>query len=143
MAQALRYNPIMSASPVTIAPSASVQEAQALLQQRKIRHLPVLQKGRLVGMISDRDVRLVLPSPTMSLTVWEIRHLLDQLTVGEVITYAKEGIEHTTENCMVLLPAGFMLDSCANLYTILLPLLVPLDGTCGYIQRLTYLRRRC
>jgi len=52
------------------------------MQQRKIRHLPVLKDGRLVGMISDRDIRLVLPSPATSLTVWEIRHLLDKLTVG-------------------------------------------------------------
>ena len=85
--QPLRVSDIMSVSPVTIAPSASVHEAQALMQQRKIRHLPVLQEGRLVGMISDRDIRLVLPSPATSLSVWEIRHLLDKLTVGEVMTY--------------------------------------------------------
>ena len=85
--QPLRVGDIMSVSPVTIAPSSSVQAAQALMQQRKIRHLPVLQDGRLVGMISDRDIRLVLPSPATSLTVWEIRHLLDKLTVGEAMTY--------------------------------------------------------
>ena len=85
--QPLRVGDIMSVSPVTITPSTSVQAAQALMQQRKIRHLPVLQDGHLVGMISDRDIRLVLPSPATSLTVWEIRHLLDQLMVGEVMTY--------------------------------------------------------
>jgi acetoin utilization protein AcuB len=84
--QPLRVGDIMSVSPVTITPSTSVHEAQALMQQRKIRHLPVLQDGRLVGMISDRDIRLVLPSPATSLTVWELRHLLDKLTVGEVMT---------------------------------------------------------
>ena len=68
--QPLRVGDIMSVPPVTIPPSTSMHEAQALMQQRKIRHLPVLQDGRLVGMISDRDIRLVLPSPATSLSVW-------------------------------------------------------------------------
>ena len=104
--QPLRVGDIMSVSPVTIAPSTSVQEAQALMQQRKIRHLPVLQEGRLVGMISDRDIRLVLPSPATSLTVWEIRHLLDQLTVGEVMTYF---VMTTAPDCPVTEAVGRML----------------------------------
>ena len=104
--QPLRVGDIMSVSPVTIAPSTSVHEAQALMQQRKIRHLPVLKDGRLVGMISDRDIRLVLPSPATSLTVWEIRHLLDKLTVGEVMTYF---VMTTTPDCPVTEAVGRML----------------------------------
>jgi CBS domain-containing protein len=64
----------MSVSPVTIPPSLSVHEAHTLMHQRKIRHLPVLQDGCLVGIVSDRDIRLVLPSPATSLAVWEIPH---------------------------------------------------------------------
>ena len=82
----LRVRDVMSVSPVTIPPSMSVHEAHTLMQQRKVRHLPVLQDGCLVGMVSDRDIRLVLPSPATSLAVWEIRHLLDTLTVGEMMT---------------------------------------------------------
>jgi len=82
----LRVRDVMSMSPVTIPPSMSVHEAHALMQQRKVRHLPVLQGGCLVGIVSDRDIRLVLPSPATSLAVWEIRHLLDALTVGEMMT---------------------------------------------------------
>ncbi len=104
--QPLRVGDIMSVSPVTIAPSTSVHEAQALMHQRKIRHLPVLQDGRLVGMISDRDIRLVLPSPATSLTVWEIRHLLDKLTAGEVMTYF---VMTTTPDCPVTEAVGRML----------------------------------
>ena len=104
--QPLRVGDIMSVPPVTITPSTSVHEAQALMQQRKIRHLPVLQDGRLVGMISDRDIRLVLPSPATSLTVWEIRHLLDKLTVGEVMTYF---VMTTAPDCLVTEAVGRML----------------------------------
>ncbi len=104
--QPLRVGDIMSVSPVTIAPSTSVHEAQALMQQRKIRHLPVLKDGRLVGMLSDRDIRLVLPSPATSLSVWEIRHLLDKLTVGEVMTYF---VMTTAPDCPVTEAVGRML----------------------------------
>ena len=104
--QSLRVGDIMSVSPVTITPSTSVHAAQALMQQRKIRHLPVLKEGRLVGMISDRDIRLVLPSPATSLSVWEIRHLLDKLTVGEVMTYF---VMTTTPDCPVTEAVGRML----------------------------------
>ena len=104
--QPLRVGDIMAISPVTIAPSTSVQAAQALMQQRQIRHLPVLQDGRLVGMISDRDIRLALPSPATSLTVWEIRYLLDQLTVGEVMTYF---VMTTAPDCPVTEAVGRML----------------------------------
>jgi len=82
----LRVRDVMSVSPVTIPPSMSVHEAHTLMQQRKVRHFPVLQDGCLVGIVSDRDIRLVLPSPATSLAVWEIRHLLDTLTVGEMMT---------------------------------------------------------
>ncbi len=102
----LRVGDIMSISPMTIAPSASVHEAQTLMHQRKIRHLPVLQNRRLVGMLSDRDIRLVLPSPATSLSVWEIRHLLDKLTVGEVMTYF---VMTTAPDCLVTEAVGRML----------------------------------
>ena len=104
--QPLRVGDIMSVSPVTITPSTSVHEAQALMQQRKIRHLPVLKDGRLVGMLSDRDIRLVLPSPATSLTVWEIRYLLDKLTVGEMMTYF---VMTTAPDCPVTEAVGRML----------------------------------
>ena len=42
--------------------------------------------GALVGIITDRDIRLNLPSQATSLSVWEINHLLTKLTVGQVMT---------------------------------------------------------
>ena len=47
---------------VTIAPGATAGEALAMMRQRRIRHLPVVDAGRLVGMLSDRDLRSALPS---------------------------------------------------------------------------------
>ena len=82
----LRVRHIMSTAPLTVAPDVSVHQAHSLMQARQIRHLPVLDEGRLVGLVSDRDIRLVLPSPATSLAGWEVRHLLATLTVGEIMT---------------------------------------------------------
>ena len=102
----LRVRDVMSMSPMTISPSLSVHEAHTLMQQRKVRHLPVLQDGCLVGMVSDRDIRLVLPSPATSLAVWEIRHLLDKLTVGEMMTCF---VMTTAPDCLMTEAVGRML----------------------------------
>ena len=83
----LRVGDLMTTTPLTVTPDTSVHEARALMQQRKIRHLPVLEHGRLVGIITDRLLRTVLPSPATSLSVWEVNYLLDRLTVGEVMTH--------------------------------------------------------
>ena len=47
----------MSSTPITIHPNASLTEARACLDQHRIRHLPAIEQGRLVGIITDRDIR--------------------------------------------------------------------------------------
>lgn len=84
----MRVKEWMSASPTTVAPKTSVSEARELMRRKGIRHLLVTEGGRLLGIITDRDIRLNLPSPATSLSVWEINYLLSKLTVGEVMTKA-------------------------------------------------------
>jgi acetoin utilization protein AcuB len=74
---------------ITARPSTPVLEARQLMLKERIRHLLVTDaQGLLVGIVTDRDIRLNLPSQATSLSVWEINHLLTQLTVGEVMTRA-------------------------------------------------------
>jgi nucleotide-binding universal stress UspA family protein/predicted transcriptional regulator len=56
------------------------------MRHRRIRHLPVVEGGRLAGIITDRDVRTTLSSPATILAVGEIRYLLDRLLVERVMT---------------------------------------------------------
>ncbi len=49
---------IMKRPVITIGPQATLREAHQLMWERGIRHLPVLDEGRLVGIITDRDIRL-------------------------------------------------------------------------------------
>jgi acetoin utilization protein AcuB len=53
----------MTRDVVTAAPQTTLAEALKLLQKHVIRHLPVVEDGRLLGLISDRDLRLLEPAP--------------------------------------------------------------------------------
>ena len=77
---------LMTSTPLTIAPETSVQVASRLMQDQRLGHLPVCEDGRLVGLLSERDLRLVLPSPATSLAAHEVHYLLDRLTVAEIMT---------------------------------------------------------
>lgn len=76
----------MTKSPVVATPTTSIKGAWKLLQDRRIRHLPVLDQGKLVGIVTDRDLRRVLPSPATSLEIHELNYLLDKIAVREVMT---------------------------------------------------------
>ena len=82
----MRVKDLMSGPPITIAPDTPVLEARRVMQTRVIRHLLVVEHGRLVGIVTDRDIRLNMPSPATTLSVWEVNYLLARLTVREVMT---------------------------------------------------------
>ena len=80
---------LMTGAVITAPPWMPILEARNLMVKERIRHLPVRAPGgELLGMITDRDIRLNLPSQATSLSVWEINHLLAKLTVDEVMTQA-------------------------------------------------------
>jgi acetoin utilization protein AcuB len=83
-----RVGDLMTRALVTAPPTMPVLEARALMTERRIRHLLVVDAGKLVGIITDRDIRLNLPSPATSLSVWELNYLLAKLTVESVMTRA-------------------------------------------------------
>jgi acetoin utilization protein AcuB len=73
----------MQKKPFTINPDASFYEARALIRDKGIRHLPVVDKGgHLVGLITDRDIREAAPSDATSLSVHELHYLLGKLKVS-------------------------------------------------------------
>jgi acetoin utilization protein AcuB len=77
---------IMSVKPITVDPETLMLEARQRMMDGRIRHLVVTEDSRIVGIVTDRDIRLNLPSPATSLSVWEINFLLARLTVREVMT---------------------------------------------------------
>lgn len=59
MAQTLLVGDLMTPSPHTIAVSKTLADAKRLMRLRHVRHLPVVDQGALVGLISERDVRFL------------------------------------------------------------------------------------
>jgi acetoin utilization protein AcuB len=82
----MRVSDLMTAAPITVDPSTPMLDARQRMADARIRHLIVVEDGQVVGIITDRDIRLNLPSPATSLSVWEINALLARLTVGEVMS---------------------------------------------------------
>lgn len=82
----MRVGDIMTTPAITVELDLPVLEARQLMATHRIRHLPVTDGGRLMGIVTDRDIRLNLPSPATSLSVWEINFLMARLTVGSVMT---------------------------------------------------------
>lgn len=76
----------MSGPPVTVRPEDTVPEASRLMRRHGFRRLPVLREGRLVGIVTDRDLKGAMPSDATSLSIWEVSSLLEQLKVGEIMT---------------------------------------------------------
>jgi len=77
---------LMTGQPLAVAPDTPVFEACQLMGRERIRHLLVTEGPRLVGVVTDRDIRLNLPSQATTLSVWEVNYLLARLTVGQVMT---------------------------------------------------------
>ena len=78
---------LMSGGLITVSPETPVPQARDVMARERIRHLLVTGPGSvLAGIVTDRDIRLNLPSRATSLSAQEIGHLLSKLTVGEIMT---------------------------------------------------------
>ncbi|MDD5468739.1 MAG: CBS domain-containing protein [Anaerolineales bacterium] len=71
---------------ITVSPETSVPDALALMHKEKIRRTPVVKGGKLVGIVSEKDLLNASPSPATSLSIWEMNYLLSKLAVSEVMT---------------------------------------------------------
>jgi CBS domain-containing protein len=71
---------------VTVDPDTSVPDAHKLMSDNAIRRLPVIKKGRLVGIITQGDVREAEPSDATTLSIWEINYLLSRLKIEKIMT---------------------------------------------------------
>lgn len=67
---------------VTLSPEASVADALSLCRERRIRHIPILEEGHLVGIVSDRDLRDASPA----LGDADRANTLQRIRVGDVMT---------------------------------------------------------
>lgn len=90
---------MMQTPVLTATPTMSLAEVQRLMHHNNIRHVPVVSGKRLVGIITDRDLREALPSPATTLTRGEIAYRLETTPIRACMT--KEVVWAGPETTMV------------------------------------------
>lgn len=76
----------MTADPVTVTPKTTLPDAHDLMKRRRIRRLPVVEDGKLVGIVTLGDVREASPSDATTLSIYELNYLLSRLTIEKIMT---------------------------------------------------------
>lgn len=77
----------MSAPIISTTPDTQIMEAMGIMKQNNIRRMPVLDKGgKLIGIVSDKDLLNAAPSDATSLSVWEVNYLVARIKVKDVMT---------------------------------------------------------
>ncbi len=77
---------IMTKNPLTVSPDLMVDEAAFIMNKNRFRRLPVVLDGKVVGVISDRDIMQVAPSPATTLSKYEMNSLLAKIKVKEIMS---------------------------------------------------------
>jgi acetoin utilization protein AcuB len=75
----------MSHPVVTVPPDLPIMDALELIRREHIRRTPVVRDGKLVGIISEKDLLNAAPSSATSLSVWELNYLMSKITVREIM----------------------------------------------------------
>jgi acetoin utilization protein AcuB len=111
----LRVRDAMTRDVVTVGPEESAARAWGLCRERNIRHLPVVEGGRLIGIVSDRDLRDLSPprdTPDQENTLGWVR-IRDVMSVEVVTAHPLDTIEHAARviyehkfNCLPVVADG-------------------------------------
>lgn len=111
----LRVRDAMTRDVITVEPEASAAQAWGLCRERNIRHLPVVEAGRLVGIVSDRDLRDLSPprdTPDQENTLGWVR-IRDVMSAEVVTAHPLDTIEHAARviyehrfNCLPVVADG-------------------------------------
>ena len=75
----------MTKDPITVSPETLAVEAQKIMKENKIRRLPVVDKGKLVGMVTFRNLIEAAPSSASSLSIHELNYLIMKIKVKDLM----------------------------------------------------------
>lgn len=81
----MRIRDVMTKNPITVDSETLVLDAQRMMKENNIRRLPVVDKGNLVGIVTQHDLLQASPSPATSLSIHELNYLLAKMKVKEVM----------------------------------------------------------
>ncbi|MHB8085408.1 MAG: CBS domain-containing protein [Dehalococcoidia bacterium] len=81
----MKIKDIMTWNVVTVTSDTPIMEARKIMETHKIRRVPVVDRGKLVGLVTLDRIIGVGPSQATSLSIWEINYLLAKMKVGEIM----------------------------------------------------------
>ena len=84
----------MSRPVITVSPRASMQMARDLMEKHKIRTLPVVRDDKLVGLLTDRDIKRASASDATSLDAYELAFMLQGVKVEQIMSADPETIDY-------------------------------------------------
>jgi len=76
---------VMTMNVVNVPSNTTISDAKKIMDAHKIRRLPVVDRGKLVGIVTEHRLEAYTPSKATSLSVWEIGYLLGNTTVKEIM----------------------------------------------------------
>jgi len=76
----------MTKDPVVVDENTSIMKSTQLMKEHRIRRVPVVREGHIVGIVSDRDIKEAAPSRATSLDVHELYYLLSEVKVKDIMT---------------------------------------------------------
>lgn len=77
----------MTPNPITITLQTTLPEANRLMNEHYVRRLPVIHKGKLVGIVTRGDIREAQASTATTLSVYELNYLLDEIPAKDFMAY--------------------------------------------------------
>jgi len=81
----MRVKDFMSTNVVAVDEDTSIHDAKKIMEAHKIRRLPVMRKGKLVGLVTLRMLLEAAPSPATALSIHELHYLLAKMTVKQIM----------------------------------------------------------
>jgi acetoin utilization protein AcuB len=81
---------------ISVLPDAPINEVLAMFRKEHIRRAPIIKNGKLIGIVSERDLLNASPSPVTSLSIWEMNYLISKVTVKQVMSKKVITVEKDT-----------------------------------------------
>jgi acetoin utilization protein AcuB len=98
----------MSHPVISVTTDMPIIDALNMMKRERIRRTPVVKDGKLVGIVSDKDLLNASPSPATSLSIWEMNYLLSKIKVKDVMT---KNLFTVTEDTPIETAARIMADN--------------------------------
>ncbi|NOY77044.1 MAG: CBS domain-containing protein [Calditrichaeota bacterium] len=76
----------MKTDVITVGETDSFNQVIHAMKENHIRHIPVVKKGKVVGIVTESDIKKASASPATTLSVYELNYLLDKITAKDIMT---------------------------------------------------------